>query len=421
VIGRTLFRYLEAELLRSAAAALAWLMLVGLLVIFLRTRFTDAGRLLGLRECLAGLIVVVPYLFGFLLPAAILAGAISTFGRLSADNELLAMRAAGLSPVAAAAAPLAAGLLAAAALLWLNVEGYAYAGRALAEVESGFEFSTERLTRPGSSFDAESREGRMIFTFLPEAADGSRRVKVTRWSERGNSFQFLARRYQCEIALRPRGSGKLRRFVDFRLYDVQVIDPDRPHAEGRFEEMVLENLEMPGAISRALIGGGPDMRASLPENLAALRKYRAKLASEVEEYEQGLVAARAGLLASGAGGGAAAAAPAAGAAGRSTLGIGWANDDILAARAEVSRKIAFSLSALFFALVGMGLGSLARRSSKLIGLSLGVLVCALYYGAWVTGRALAEQDLLLPELAPWLPNALCLAAGLWLARRQART
>ena len=107
MMPRTLFRYVSSEMLRTLCVALGWLMLVGMLGVFLRTRFTEAGRLLGIRECLAGLIVVVPYLFGFLLPAAMLATVISTFGRLSSDNELLAMRAAGLSPGTVSTSPLA--------------------------------------------------------------------------------------------------------------------------------------------------------------------------------------------------------------------------------------------------------------------------------------------------------------------------
>ena len=89
-------------------------------------------------------------------------------------------------------------------------------------------------------------------------------------------------------------------------------------------------------------------------------------------------------------------------------------------RREISRKLAFSFSPLLFALVGIGLGALTRRSSKLIGLSLGVLAAAFYYGSWVLAKALVEQGLMPPSLAPWLPNALALAGGLGLLRHRNR-
>jgi lipopolysaccharide export system permease protein len=422
VIGRTLFRYMILDMLRALLVALSWLMLVGLLVVFLRTRFTDAGRLLGLRECLAGMVVVVPYLFGFLLPVALLAAVICSFGRLSADNELLAMRASGLSPAAVASAPLAAGLLASLLLLWLNVEGFRYAADKLEEMESSFQFSTAALTRPGTNFEVRRGNEKMIFSFLPRREDGTQPVRVARMTPGGESFQFLAGRYQCEISQKLNAERKPRRFVDFHLYDVQVVDPYRLHAEGRFAELHFTDLEIPGAISRTLIGGGPAMRSSLPENLAAARRRREQIRRVSRSLEARLLRSRSELLVSGAAGGDGwRALSTAATAARIGLVLDQLYEEIQQLRAEISRKVAFSFSPLFFALVGMGLGCLARKSSKLIGLGLGVLVAALYYGTWVAGKAMVENGLISPPLAPWIPNAITLAAGCWLATRQNRT
>jgi lipopolysaccharide export LptBFGC system permease protein LptF len=420
-MSRTLFRYVIAEMLRTLLVALAWLMLVGLLVVFLRTRFTEAGRMLGPRECLAGLIVVIPYLFGFLLPAAMLAAVISTFGRLSADNELVAMRASGISPLAVSAAPLAAGLLASVMVLWLNVEGFGYAAQALAEVEQGLDFSEERFTRPGNVVDVRDGEVKMVFTFM-RAPDGkSTRVRVSRIDPGGDSFELEAARFKCRIYHGTNLKGKRRRFVDFHLEDVQVFDPERPHAKARFEVMDLAGLEIPGAITRSIIGGGSALRSSLPENLRQIRKRERRVMKRAERFEEKLREARARLVAAGAGGG-----DAREAAERVALLYKFPRDlrrirlELNKLEGEVSRKLAFSFSPLLFALVGMGLGAMTRRSSKLIGLSLGVLVAALYYGTWVAGKAMVEQDLISPILAPWLPNILSLVAGAWLVRRQNR-
>jgi lipopolysaccharide export LptBFGC system permease protein LptF len=422
MMPRTLFRYVSAEMLRTLCVALGWLMMVGTLVIFLRLRFTEAGRLLGLRECLAGLIVVVPYLFGFLLPAAMLATVISTFGRLSADNELLAMRASGLSPRTVATAPLALGLLASLMGLWLNVEGFAYAAVRLVEVEANFDYDEDTLTRAGNSFKVQEGEGKMIFTFM-RAPDGkSTRVRVSRINPRGESFQFEAARFSCRIERRKNAKGQPRRFVDFYLEEVELIDPERPWAKAEFEKMELLNLEMPGAITRTIIGVGSAMRSSLPENLREIRKLNSRIRKRANKYEDKLARARALLVTTGIGGGETRRCtdlvsilykfP------RDLRRISLERDTLVG---EVSRKIAFSFSPLLFALVGMGLGAMARKSSKLIGLSLGVLVAALYYGTWVAGKALMQQELLPPALAPWLPNILCLIAGLWLLSRQNRT
>jgi len=419
---RTIFRYVSWEMLRTLAVALAWLMLVGLLVVFLRTRFTAAGRLLGPREVGAGLIVVLPYLFGFLLPAAMLATVISTFGRLSADNELVAMRASGLSPLTVARAPLAAGLLASLVILWLNVEGFAYAADWLAHVESNLDFSEERFTRPGNVVDVRDGEVKMLFAFMRSPDGESTRVRVSRIDPGGDSYQFEAERFRCRIYQGVNQRRQKRRFVDFHLEDVQVFDPDRPQAKAHFEVMDFPRLEIPGAISRSIIGGGSAMRSSLPENLRQIRKRNRRMVNRTEEYEHDLRKARAWLAATGSG---------AGEAQRCTELVSRLHKfprdlyrihkEVNRLRGEASRKLAFSFSPLLFALVGMGLGAMTRKSSKLIGLSLGVLVAALYYGAWVAGKALVEQGLLSPAMAPWLPNALSLVAGAWLMRLQNRT
>jgi len=421
VIGRTLFRYVFMEMLRALAVALSWLLLIGLLVVFLRSRFTDAGRLLGLRECLAGLIVVIPYLFGFLLPLAMLAAAVSAFGRLSANNELTAMRASGLSPLAVAAAPLSAGLIAGLLVLWLNMEGYRYAATALAAWETRIELDKERLTRPGSSFSLGAGDHKWVFSFPPPLDDGSRPLRVSRLGPGG--FQLSARHHRCEIEVRRNRKGRLRRFVSFDLERVQLVqDPFAPYSHGQLRRYRIKDLELPGAISRALIGGGSAMRTSLPENLAQLRKERRRLAGTIRRLQTRLPSARARLAAWGAGGGGGGAAlAAADRVRRRQEGILDSCEKMAATKAEVSRKLAFSLSPLLFVLVGIGLGACARRSSQLIGLSLGVLVAVLYYGSWVSAKALYAQGLLPPTLYPWIPNALSLIAGALLLRYQRRT
>jgi lipopolysaccharide export LptBFGC system permease protein LptF len=419
---RTLFRYVSWEMLRALAVALAWLMLVGLLVVFLRTRFTSAGQLLGPREVGAGLIVVIPYLFGFLLPVAILATAISTFGRLSADNELVAMRASGLSPLTVAAAPLAAGLLSSLMILWLNVEGFRYAADWLAHVESNLDFSEERFTRAGNVVDVRDGEVKMLFAFMRSPDGQSTRVRVSRLDPGGDSYQFEAERFRCRIFQDYNQRRQKRRFVDFHLEEVQVFDPDRPEAKARFQVMKFPRLEIPGAISRSIIGGGSAMRSSLPENLRQIRKHNRRMVKRAREYERDLRKARAWLAASGSGsGGIRRCTELVSRLYKFPRDLCRIRKEVNRLRGEASRKLAFSFSPLLFALVGMGLGALARKSSKLIGLSLGVLVAALYYGTWVAGKALVEQGLLSPVLAPWLPNVLSLAVGVWLMRLQNRT
>jgi lipopolysaccharide export LptBFGC system permease protein LptF len=420
VLGRTLFRYILGEMLRTLLVATVWLMMVGLLALLVRARFSSSGQLLGMRECLMMLPWMLPYLFSVALPPAVLAASCSAFGRLAAENELVAMRAAGLSFVSMAKAPLALGLVCSLALLWLNLEGFRFSAAALARQEAKAQLSPESLCRPGSRMDLEAGGDRLTFSFERPNPDGSRPVSLA-WSGRGGGLRLSARDFQCRIRSERDERGQLARFASFTLRDVAVVaDPWNPNQRGVFQEYALPEVELPAGISRAIMGSG-NMRASLDQNLALAKQLRAELAGRIGRYRDTLLAARRRLAAAAAG---------AGLGGEAVLELqGLAAErnrtaDVVkqlnAVWAEASRKLAFSFSPLVFALLGIGLGAAARKSSKLISLTLGVLAAALYYGAWVAGRAVSQYELMPAEMAPWLPNVLGLLGAGILIRRQNR-
>jgi lipopolysaccharide export LptBFGC system permease protein LptF len=421
-MGRTLFRYVATELCRFLLLALCWLMLVGMLVVFLRARFINIGKFIAVQDLLLGLVFVIPYLVGILLPVAMLAATISTFGRLASDNELMAMKSSGLSPLAIFTPPLAIGLLATCFLLWLNVEGYRFAAQGLMKAESRMKFSAERLTKPGTTFNVDHGDYKLVFSFLhPSKDDGSRPVRYSRFIAGEESIQCVAQLFDCKIEQRPNQQGKMRRFVDIRLYNVHVDhDPWNPCGGGFIREIYLRNLEMPGAISRALFSS-PATRSSLPENLASLRNYKKQEKELCKEAIAAARQARAQLFSSATGASSHTQAAISCAQYGSTLDrIRKLNKMTVKLRSEASRKIAVCLSPLLFALIGVGLGAMTRKGNKFIGLALGVTVAAFYYGSWAGCRGLALTGLIPPMLAPWIPNLLCLIAGILLLRRSAR-
>lgn len=418
--GRTLFRYILGEMLGTLLVATLWLMMVGLLALLVRARFSSSGQLWGVRECLRVLPWMLPYLFSVALPPAVLAASCSAFGRLSAENELVAMRAAGLSFAAISRAPLALGVVCSLALLWLNLEGFRFSAAALARHEARAELSPENLGRPGSSLRLEAGGDRLTFSFERRNPDGSRPVSMV-WSGRGGGLRLSARDFQCRIRAERDERGQLARFASFTLRDVTVVaDPWNPNQRGEFKEYSLPEVELPAGISKAIMGTG-NMRASLDQNLALANRLRAETAEQIDLYRDSLHAARRRLAAAAAGGGP---------GGEAILelqglaaarhGLADLAKQLNAVWAEASRKLAFSFSPLVFALLGVGLGAAARKSSKLISLSLGVLAAALYYGAWVAGRAVSQYEVMPAGLAPWLPNVVGLLGAWVLARRQNR-
>ncbi len=73
---------------------------------------------------------------------------------------------------------------------------------------------------------------------------------------------------------------------------------------------------------------------------------------------------------------------------------------------EIHKKISYSFSSLIFILIGVPLALMARRGEKAIGFGLSLCVMVLYYLLLLGGEALAIKGLLFPAVGIWLPNML---------------
>lgn len=88
---------------------------------------------------------------------------------------------------------------------------------------------------------------------------------------------------------------------------------------------------------------------------------------------------------------------------------------------EIHKKISYSFSSLIFILIGIPLGLMARRGEKTIGFGLSLLVIVAYYLLLLGGEALSIKGVLFPSLGIWLPNIVFGAAGpaliFWMAEQ----
>jgi len=88
---------------------------------------------------------------------------------------------------------------------------------------------------------------------------------------------------------------------------------------------------------------------------------------------------------------------------------------------EIHKKISYSFSSLVFVLIGVPLALMARRGEKAIGFGLSLLVIVAYYILLLGGEALAIKGVLFPALGIWLPNIIFGAIGpaliFWMAEQ----
>jgi lipopolysaccharide export LptBFGC system permease protein LptF len=95
-------------------------------------------------------------------------------------------------------------------------------------------------------------------------------------------------------------------------------------------------------------------------------------------------------------------------------------EEMSATRTEISKRFSFSLASFAFALVGVPLAITAHRKETSVGFLLSLGVAVTYFFFIIIANAVRENPRWHPELLMWLPNVLCLGFGGWLFSRMSR-
>lgn len=83
---------------------------------------------------------------------------------------------------------------------------------------------------------------------------------------------------------------------------------------------------------------------------------------------------------------------------------------------EMYQRFTFPMASLLFAMIGTPLGIQPQRTTSSLGLGLSVVIIFLYYTVMTLSTALGQGGALHPFIAAWLPNLICLGAGVYLMR-----
>ena len=299
----------------------------------------------------------LPAVLSFTLPMAVLVGILIGLSRMSSDNEVTAMRAAGMS----------------VRKFYLPIGGFAILGCAIAVYCSAF---LSPLTN------------RLLVE--QEAQIGLRQI-----SAELQPRVFEERFPNLVLYVRDVVSGTHPSWKGILL--AEVSNPDRPKitvaqegvlysdpAQGRLQlhltnGTIHESGPEPGEYSLATFSV-TDIPVHLPPRSPSSVKPNAQLTNS----ELGAVP-------------------------RSDPGR-------LEAQIELHRRLALPFAALFLTLVAIPLGLSSHKGGKASGIILTLLMIVAYYSLFVGGMSLARQRLLPVWLGVWTPNLLFGLCGMFLLR-----
>lgn len=328
--------------------------------------------------------LLIPFVLVFALPMGLLTATLLTFGRFSADQELTAVRASGVSLLALVSPILLLSLLMSCVCAVINLE---VAPRCRAAYKQMVEQA------PLSYLGAFLQEKTFMKGFKDRIVYAGRIENNTLhdvliYFLRDEKVESYVRAEQCVFELDP--AGRRVSIVFSNAWRVGMIDGRRVPGYGdqwQPEDIIVSRqpaTKISDMTYRQLWRELRELNQRLIHAPALPRGSSAELRVHQRELEQN----RAELT--------------------SPL------------RVQIHRRVAFSFACIAFTLVGIPLGIRSHRRETTFGIALALLLVMVYYSFFILGSALDLRPEYSPHLLLWLPNFIFQAAGavfLWRANR----
>ena len=414
-----LHRYVLRELVQSFLVAFLALMTVMLLGAI----FQPLRHGISLGTLLRFLPFALPYSLAWVIPASLLTACLMTYGRLSADNELMATAACGLPLRYMCYPALVVAILASAAALPLNDWLIPYcrarsksvlrdefmrrpfSGRLMAGHEI-LEIGTFKVY--AESIDEEKQLLHKVLVMAPREDDGAGGTDKRPPPKDG------ARVEQAPHSVQVNRADVATYQVDLTGNTVSIVLHDAEYCVVTPEKSATVWLNVGAAKQKIAIpveGSGRPLRSKRSELYTSeLWQKTAKLAPQLAKVEGQLAAVSSQL-----------ARPPQGQdkylrkrEKRLKKELAGERKRLARVLTEIRRREGLALSNLALCLVGVPLGVMIRRESKLASFAVAVFVFLLLYALLVGGEGLATEGKLSPKVALWGPDALMGLLGIGL-------
>jgi lipopolysaccharide export system permease protein len=292
---------------------------------------------------------MMPYLLTYTLPIAVLTAILLSLGRLSSDNEIVAIRASGISMFKVIAPLLSMGLMLSLLLVIFNdrVIPYAHYATRKTLIEVGMKNPTAAL-EPGVFINSFQKYVLFIYNIEDNKLSN---VRIYEPREGKPTRTIVAKRGEF-IAIPENRTVKL------KLIDGTSDEPN-PENPRNFYKLNFKNYFMTLNLND---GADKDKIDKKPSDMTIQ-----ELNAEIKKLQK--------------------------------EGI-----DPAPLVTEINKKLALAFSCLVFILVGVPLAVITRRREKSINLGIAFVIVGFYYLLFIGSEALSLQGYLSPYIAMWIPN-----------------
>ncbi|MFH0754612.1 MAG: LptF/LptG family permease [Candidatus Omnitrophota bacterium] len=290
----------------------------------------------------------IPVLLGYTLPIASLATVILTFGRFSSDNEIIAIRASGISLRSLLLPLMATGIVLSLVMLILNDRIIPRAYDAQLELlQSTGARNPAALLEAGTFIDA--FDGNIIFIYKVER---NKMYNIRIWEPQpdGKPTRTISAQ-EGEFTPVP-GQQK----ILLKLINGTSDEPDFKNSNNFYKLNFKTSFMTLDMARKGSKGEKKPKGMSLQELTQAMNK------------------------------------------------LSNMNVDIRPLTAEYHRKVSWAFSPLLFILLGFPIAVITHRRQKTANLLLAVVFAAPYYLLSLGCQALASQGIVQPDLIMWTPN-----------------
>ena len=323
---------------------------------------------------------ILPFSLTFTIPWGFLTAVLLVFGKMSAENELIALRSNGVSMLRVCSSVFALALVCVGICLWINVD---VAPRAQVKMKDALYniatsnplamFRSDKIIEefPNRKIYVERNEGRELHNiYVYEINEEDDPIKVV-YARRGS---LDTDRENNQLLL--------------HLFDARFEQRDQAEPDNLLK------------IQQGITARETTFPISLQELYEKNKRRKGLTAMTVAELNQRLHEERDKMVSQGDEKRAAAAKS--------------------AAKTEVSKRFSFSLASLAFALIGVPLAITAHRKETSIGFMLSLAVAFVYFFFIIIADTLRNDPKWHPEFLIWLPNLIFIGLGFFLFRRLAR-